>query len=66
MTNSAEYELQVDIWDWDDIYAVARYSDFEVGNLNKDFEIKGSMSPKFPETDPLLDGKSFSIRIRSM
>ena len=41
ITMSGNYELQVDMWDWDDVYAVARYGSFEVTSESDGFRLLG-------------------------
>ncbi len=30
LTSNSNYELQVDMWDWKDAYAVAKYGHFQI------------------------------------
>ena len=48
LTSSEDYELQVDMWDQDDIYAVARYGAFAISDEtdNHRLHIGGYMPPQ--------------------
>ncbi len=39
MTASGNYELQVDMWDYYDKYAVARYSTFKIEDASKEYAL---------------------------
>ena len=43
MTNSGNFELKVEMWDWYDIYAVARYNSFQVTSEQDGFRLLGSI-----------------------
>ena len=43
ITNSGNFELKVEMWDWDDNYAVARYNSFQVTSEQDGFRLLGSI-----------------------
>ena len=44
ITTSGNYELKVEMWDWDDNYAVARYDSLQVASEQDGFRLLESIS----------------------
>ena len=49
ITTSDNYELKVEMWDWDENYAVARYNSFQVTSESDGFRLLGSIFAPFDE-----------------
>ena len=69
LTTSGDYELQFDMWDQDEIYAVARYDSFAVTDEadNYRLQVSGYMPPQDSAMDAgdslsASDGVSFAYK----
>ena len=49
ITNNGNYELKVEMWDWDEHYAVARYDSFQVTSESDGFRLLASIFAPFDE-----------------